>query len=252
MMNILAIFAHPDDETMLCGGTLALLAGAGMAVQYVCATRGEGGETGEPAVCTREEIAQIRSQELACAVDALGGASLQFLEYVDPLIGPNDDLFAFKADATILAQQVVDIVAQKQVEAILTHGSNGEYGHPGHLLLHNAVVKAARKLEDEAVSLYTVQAQFDDHPKPRIANKDDRAHLVLDISPVLAQKTQAALCHRTQHALFVRRTSKRLGYPVSVPDIIMKCESLHRQLPAYSGGNDRLFKILEKTGTVIG
>ena len=46
-MNILAFFAHPDDETMLCGGTLALLAQNGASVHYLCATRGEGGELGE-------------------------------------------------------------------------------------------------------------------------------------------------------------------------------------------------------------
>ena len=43
-MNILVFFAHPDDETMLCGGTLALLAQAGAKIHFVCATRGEGGE----------------------------------------------------------------------------------------------------------------------------------------------------------------------------------------------------------------
>ncbi len=49
-MNILAFFAHPDDETMLCGGTLALLARAGARVHLLIATRGEGGENGEPPV----------------------------------------------------------------------------------------------------------------------------------------------------------------------------------------------------------
>ena len=48
-MNVLAFFAHPDDETMLIGGTLAILAQNGVRVHYVCATRGEGGEVGRPA-----------------------------------------------------------------------------------------------------------------------------------------------------------------------------------------------------------
>jgi LmbE family N-acetylglucosaminyl deacetylase len=47
-MKVLAFFAHPDDETMLCGGTLALLSKAGIEIHLVCATRGEGGECGEP------------------------------------------------------------------------------------------------------------------------------------------------------------------------------------------------------------
>jgi LmbE family N-acetylglucosaminyl deacetylase len=47
-MSVLAFSAHPDDETMLAGGTLALLGRAGAQVQSLCATRGEGGETWEP------------------------------------------------------------------------------------------------------------------------------------------------------------------------------------------------------------
>ena len=48
-MKALAFFAHPDDETMLAGGTLALLAHSGVGVHYLIATSGEGGEAGEPA-----------------------------------------------------------------------------------------------------------------------------------------------------------------------------------------------------------
>jgi len=50
-VNVLAFFAHPDDETMLAGGILALLSRGGAQVHYLCATRGEGGEVGEPPVC---------------------------------------------------------------------------------------------------------------------------------------------------------------------------------------------------------
>ena len=64
-MNILAFFAHPDDETMLTGGTLALLAKRGANIHYVCATRGEGGEIGEPPVTTIQELGETREKEQA-------------------------------------------------------------------------------------------------------------------------------------------------------------------------------------------
>jgi len=67
-MNILAFFAHPDDETMLGGGSLAWMATLGANLHCLCATGGEGGEMGEPPLCRREELGEIRRQETACAV----------------------------------------------------------------------------------------------------------------------------------------------------------------------------------------
>jgi hypothetical protein len=61
---------------------------------------------------------------------------------------------------------------------------------------------------------------FPEHPWPRITNPGDPAHLILDITPALAEKTQAALCHHTQHALFVRRHSQEAGRQLSVPEVI--------------------------------
>ena len=89
-MNILAFFAHPDDETLLVGGTLALLARQGLQVHYLCATRGEGGELGEPPQCTRQELGDVCEQEIVRAVQALGGRSLTFLGHVDPTIGTGE------------------------------------------------------------------------------------------------------------------------------------------------------------------
>jgi len=61
----------------------------------LCATRGEGGESGTPPVCSHAELGTVRSQELACAVEALGGGRLDFLPYIDPLVGEGDTLYAF-------------------------------------------------------------------------------------------------------------------------------------------------------------
>ncbi len=231
-MNILAVFAHPDDETMLAGGTLALLARAGARVHYLCATRGEGGETGEPPLCSLEELGEAREQELVCAVRALGGRSLTFLGYTDPRVGPDNELYAYTQDLTLLAGQVAASIRQFQADVVLTHGSNGEYGHPAHVLTHQAVSLAIASLGGEAPVFYSVSGAFPEHPRPRLANQDDPAHIVLDISPALEQKTAAALCHRTQHALFVRRPSRENGRPMTVPEVILQVEALHRVYPA--------------------
>ncbi len=237
-MNVLAFFAHPDDETMLCGGTLSLLAAAGARVTVLCATRGEGGELGEPPVCARDQIARVRSQELACAVQALGCHDLVFLDYVDPLVGPGEELYAFSQDEEKLAMELQEQLERSGAQALLTHGSNGEYGHPAHTLIYRAARRAVAACGQSAPLWYTIQAAYPSHPRPRLMNADDPAHLVVDVSKVLDRKAQAALCHRTQHDLFMRRTAELVGHPVTVEETVLPEESLRRVHPVVNGQPD--------------
>lgn len=70
---------------------------------------------------------------------------------------------------------------------------------------------------------------------PLLANKDAPAQMVIDTTAVLAEKTAAAMCHRSQHALFVRKHSEEQGRVLSVPEVIMIEESLHRVSPPHDG-----------------
>jgi LmbE family N-acetylglucosaminyl deacetylase len=230
-MNVLVFFAHPDDETMLCGGTLALLSSLGARVHYLATTRGEGGEAGEPPICTREELGKVRAAELACAVEALGGCDLQFLDYIDPTVGPENVLYSFTTDLERLAGEVVDAIHRTKADALITHGAKGEYGHPAHRTTHQAVKMAVARLGDQSPLFYTCQAAFEGHPKPRLMNPDDPADLVLDLQPVLDRKLAAMYCHRTQHALFVRNSSRDAGRLLTLPEVLVSMESLHRVFP---------------------
>jgi LmbE family N-acetylglucosaminyl deacetylase len=246
MPTILTIIAHPDDETMLSGGALALLARAGAEVYYLCATRGEGGEAGEPARCTRETLGAVREAEMRCAVQALGGAGVEFLNYVDPLAGENDVLHPYTNDFDGLVAKIREQLQVWKPEVVISHGSSGEYGHPAHVLTHIAARKAVEEMGEKAPVLYTFSAAFPEHPRPRLTNQDDPADIVLDISPVLQQKVDAALCHETQHALFVRRSSVRAGRQLSVPEVVMTVEGLHRVYPASNGhAEDVLMELLK-------
>jgi N-acetylglucosamine malate deacetylase 2 len=249
-LNILAFFAHPDDETMLSGGFLARLADHGAHVHYLCATRGEGGETGEPPVCTIDELGDVREGELVCAVGALGGRSLTFLGHVDPRVGPDDTLFPFADDMTRLSGQIAASIKQFDIHAVITHGSDGEYGHPAHVLCHQAAVAAVLSFPKESRPLlYTAAASFPGHPYPRLTNENVLAHFILDIAPVLGKKTDAALCHRSQHALFVRRRSEQAGRQLTVPEVILSIEGVHRLLPAWIGEpDDPLAEMLVQAG----
>ena len=212
---------------MLCGGTLAILAQLGLEVHVVCAPRGEGGELGNPPVCSREDIGVVRSHELTCAVNALGAASLTFLNYIDPLVGENETLFAFTQDEDLLVEELLREIHRTGASILLTHGSNGEYGHPAHVLIYRAAQAAARRIGPDRLAWYTVQAAYPQHPRPLLMNQDDPADLILDVSSVIERKIHAVGCHRSQHDLFLRRTAELIGRPASLADTALLEESLN-------------------------
>ncbi len=238
-MNILAFFAHPDDETILSGGLLALLSSAGHDVYYLCCTRGEGGERGEPPLCTQDELGDLREGELKCAVKALGGKKLKILDYKDPLVGPDNKLFSFTEKITELSSVLFHQIKENKIDVLISHGSNGEYGHPGH----RTVYETARKVIHEKfpnLTWYTVQAYHEDSSKPHLMNQNDPADWVVDTTLVLNMKVLAANCHKSQHALFVRRKTKELGRFVKVDEIIMSDESYH-----FANGRSDLLRDLQ-------
>ena len=231
MPSVLCVVAHPDDETILTGGTLALLASRRVEVHVVCLTRGEGGELGAPPLTTREQLGEVREAEIVGAVGKLGGRSLSFLGYVDPTVGPGDELFAPAHDPTMLSGQIVASIKQVQAQVVLTHGSAGEYGHPAHQLVHNSVLIAAASLGAAAPVVYSFAAAYAAHPYPRLANAPDPADVIVDVSAFMDKKTAAALCHATQTPLFVRRRSEAAGRALTVAEVLMAEESFHRHWP---------------------
>jgi LmbE family N-acetylglucosaminyl deacetylase len=224
--TLLCIVTHPDDETMLTGGTLAMLVQRGVAVHILCATRGEGGEVGEPPVCARAELGRVRGAELRCAAAALGARSVAFLGYVDPDVGPDGQVRAFEADPAELEGRVVAAIRRLQPAVLLTHGSQGEYGHPGHILTHQAVMRAVRRsslaTRDSLAAVYTFCAAIPGR-QDRIFNEADPAHVVLDVTPWLDVKSAAATCHRSQHGLFFRHHPEAR----TIREVLRTTESLH-------------------------
>ena len=70
--TVLAIFAHPDDESLACGGTLARLADDGARVVLLCASRGERGQSADPSVARGPDLGRARQRELEAAAQVLG------------------------------------------------------------------------------------------------------------------------------------------------------------------------------------
>jgi LmbE family N-acetylglucosaminyl deacetylase len=245
MPALLCLVAHPDDETILCGGTLALLAARGVDVHVAALTRGEGGEMGEPPLTDREHLGQLRESEMVCAVGKLGGKSLTFLGYVDPTVGEGGVLGAPVHDPTLLSGQIIASLKQTSAQVLLTHGTNGEYGHPAHRLMHDMALLAAASLAESAPLVYSFAASYDKHPYPRLTNTDDPADVVVDVSGYLEQKLGAALCHASQNALFIRRRSQEAGRQLAVREVMLLEEGFHRQWPAQPVAHDPFIEWLK-------
>jgi LmbE family N-acetylglucosaminyl deacetylase len=244
LRSVVGIFAHPDDETIFTGGMTAMLVEKGIPVHFVCATHGEGGEAGEPPIVSDiDQLGPAREQELRCAASTLG-AAVSVLDYVDPRIGPNEELSPFEADFDALVEQFAAIISELQADLVLTHGVDGEYGHPAHQLVHRAVMACVRNHHLE-VPVYTVAAlvpDIDDH----IWNQSQPAHYALDITPWAATKIAAMECHRSQHALFKRR--RKLN---TVAEALRSIESVHRVWPETANGDlpgDAFARILRDAG----
>jgi LmbE family N-acetylglucosaminyl deacetylase len=117
MYNLLAIFAHPDDESFRAGGMLAILADNDVCVQVLSLTRGQAGSCGDPPVCSQEELPQIREAELKCACNTLG--------IQPPIIWDYEDGKLSEANENKMIQRITDLIVKLQPEVLLTWPPDG-------------------------------------------------------------------------------------------------------------------------------
>jgi len=127
-LKLLVVFAHPDDESMGMGGTLAKYAAQGVETYYVCATRGERGWFGpEEENPGLNALGQLRAKELTAAVNELGMKGLHFLDYID-----GDVYKAHHAEATA---KIVTHIRTIKPQVVVTFPPDGNYGHPDHIAI---------------------------------------------------------------------------------------------------------------------
>jgi LmbE family N-acetylglucosaminyl deacetylase len=221
MGSILSVSAHPDDESLFAGGTLAMYAAQGNHVYILETTRGEGGEVGEPPLTTKENLGAYREQEVRKAADALGVRDIFFLPYIDPHMEINGIARPIDIPLEEFMKAIGEYIKRIRPDLVITHGSNGEYGHPQHIYTHRATRMA---MTDGApdTALLSWCAWYDPAEHERILNKDDRADIVHNVTPWIDAKIAAALCHQTQHAMFLRNS----GAP-SVREMVWNTESFH-------------------------
>lgn len=146
--------AHPDDETFGPGATLSQYAIAGVKVYSVCATRGEVGTVDPEYMKGYATIADLRMAEMKCAARALGLADVIYLDYRDSgMPGSPDNKHPHALAAAPLediAEKLVKVIRDLKPEVVITHDAGGGYGHPDHIAIHNATIKAFYAASDRA------------------------------------------------------------------------------------------------------
>lgn len=125
-LRLLCVFAHPDDESMGMGGTLAKYAAEGIETHLICASRGERGWFGPPDQFPGvEQLGRLREVELKNACAELGVKSLNFLGYID---GDVD-----QADPAEVISKIAAHIRQIKPQVVVTFPPDGNYGHPDHI-----------------------------------------------------------------------------------------------------------------------
>jgi len=241
--TLLAVLAHPDDESFGLGGTLALYARRGYNTYYVCATRGEAGTVDEEYMRGFKDTAEMRTDELMRAAKCLGLKDVFFLGYRDsgmPGTEPNQH-----PDAQInhsideVAGRVVKYIRELKPDIVITFDPIGGYKHPDHIHIHKATVLAFEKADDASFhpeagtpfkpgALYyqvfprwflklatrlmplfgTDPAKFGrngDINLKELAEVDFPIHVRLNIREVVEAKRKAGECHASQGGLQMRR-----------------------------------------------
>jgi N-acetyl-1-D-myo-inositol-2-amino-2-deoxy-alpha-D-glucopyranoside deacetylase len=236
--SVLFVHAHPDDESIWTGATIARYAAAGARVTLVTCTLGEEGEVIPDelrylASDIEDRLGEYRIGELAQACEALGVRDHRFLggagRWRDSgMMGApaNDDPDCFwRADPDEAAGALVEVVREVRPDVLVTYDDNGFYGHPDHIQAHRVAWRAFELAADPsfgegepwsvakfyatALPKPAAEAAFDipvDSPFQRVSSVGELGYgagngqvtTVIDANEYLESKLAALRAHRTQ------------------------------------------------------
>lgn len=266
--TILAVLAHPDDESFGLGGTLALYASKGYDTYYVCATRGEAGTVDPEHLHGFRDTAELRTGELERAAKILGLKQVFYLGYRDSGMPGTEENKHPNAQINHsideVAGKVVKYIRDLKPDVVLTFDPIGGYKHPDHIHIHKATVLAFEKADDasfhpEAGAPFKPRALYyqvfprwflkwmtrlmpltgkdptkwgrnGDINLKELAEVDFPVHVRLDIGPVAEIKRQAGAQHASQGGVGMRR-----GLMGFITRVFGEKEDYMRAYPAVDG-----------------
>ena len=230
--RMLLVHAHPDDETINNGATMAMYAALGAEVTLITCTRGEEGEVLIPelahlAANQSDALGPHREIELADAMRALGVSDHRFLgtdslKYRDSgMMGtePNNrpDVF-WQAQVDSAADLLVTVIDEIKPHVLITYDEFGGYGHPDHIQAHRVAMRASEKSEWQIPKIYwnvmpksVIQSGIDAMKKVGsdfmgvesadelpFAKDDSFVHALIDGNKYVDKKMDAMRAHATQ------------------------------------------------------
>lgn len=224
--RLLLVHAHPDDESLWTGGTIARYAAAGIHVTLVTCTLGEEGEIIPPRLRSlgadaADQLGGYRIGELRAACAALGVSDHRWLGGVGRWrdsgmagVAANEHPRAFAGGS--LAEQsdaLAEVIADVRPQVVVTYGPDGGYGHPDHVRAHEVTMSAcdgvdrvffavtSRRATEEGVAAL---ATYEDlpfrlpEPGELPVTDDTLITTVIDTAEVLSVKMRALAAHPTQ------------------------------------------------------
>jgi LmbE family N-acetylglucosaminyl deacetylase len=223
MATLVAFHAHPDDECITTGGTLARAVDQGHRVVVVYATRGEAGEVPDGLLAPGEPLVERRIAEVARSTAALGVHRVEFLGYRDSgMVGtPDNDHPAsfWQAPVDEAAARLADVLRDERADVLLVYDENGNYGHPDHIQVHRVGVRAAElartpEVLEATVNRDTVRSFIEtivaageaspddlrelDDPDQPFGMPDEVITTRVDVRPWAERKLAAMRAHETQ------------------------------------------------------
>jgi N-acetyl-1-D-myo-inositol-2-amino-2-deoxy-alpha-D-glucopyranoside deacetylase len=172
-LTLMAVFAHPDDESFGSGGTLARYGSdPEVRVVLVCATRGEAGEISNPELATHERLGEVREQELRCACRRLGVDALYLLDYRDSgMAGTPENLepgALAMADFDQVVGKIVAHIRRERPDVVVTFDETGGYGHPDHIAVHHHTKAAFFAAADPTKYAGQIMAGLEPHQAEKL------------------------------------------------------------------------------------
>ncbi len=221
MPTLVTFHAHPDDEAIATGGTMAKAAADGHRVVLVLGTRGENGEVVDGYLQPGEQLWERRVKETAAAAEILGVSRVEFLGYVDSgMIGtPENDAPGcfWRAPVEEAAARLAAILGEEQADVLTAYDEHGTYGHPDHIQVHRVGLRAAelagtpkvymntvnrdhlrRSMEGAAEMGVEMPDDFDPSFLDTLGVSEDRITTSVDVVPFLDAKRRAMAAHGSQ------------------------------------------------------
>jgi LmbE family N-acetylglucosaminyl deacetylase len=220
---MLLVHAHPDDESILTGGVIALADRDGHRVVLVTATQGENDDSASvDGITDGTSVGELRRQELEAACLILGVDRLELLGYRgSPFDGDADashERLFRTMPVTAVAERIAVLLREERPDVVVTYGADGTYGHPDHVMAHDATVVAVEMLAREGwtpsklylhavprslveIVVETARVAGIDLPQSlarTVGTPDGEITTFVDVSTVLDRKLAASVEHRSQ------------------------------------------------------